>query len=136
MSLAQITREMPAFANSAQTGFMALSNNIPIFFDAISQVKNLNKELQAQGKPTVSVLQQLAGALFSWQTLLSVGVTLLTVYGKDIVAWTQKLISGNKALEPSGFFAITSAIFSKLTFISKATITAFLSPFTPACTNP
>jgi chromosome segregation ATPase len=80
MSLAQITREMPAFANSVSTGFMALSNNIPIFFDAIGQVKNLNKELQAQGKPTVSVLKQLAGALFSWQTLLSVGVTLLTIY--------------------------------------------------------
>jgi len=91
MSLAQITREMPAFANSAQTGFMALSNNIPIFFDAIGQVKNLNKELQAQGKPTVSVLQQLAGAFFSWQTALSVGVTLLTVYGADMWKWAKSM---------------------------------------------
>lgn len=92
MSLAQITREMPAFTNSVQTGFVALSNNIPIFFDAIGQVKNLNKELQAQGKPTVSVLKQLAGALFSWQTLLSVGVTLLTIYGADIWKWAQNVI--------------------------------------------
>lgn len=99
MSLAQITREMPAFANSAQTGFMALSNNIPIFFDAIGQVKNLNKELQAQGKPTVSVLKQLAGALFSWQTLLSVGVTLLTVYGADIVKWGQKVLFGAESVD-------------------------------------
>ena len=99
MSLAQITREMPAFANSAQTGFMALSNNIPIFFDAIGQVKNLNKELQAQGKPTVSVLKQVAGALFSWQTLLSVGVTLLTVYGADIVKWGQKVLFGAESVD-------------------------------------
>lgn len=99
MSLAQITREFPAFANSAQTGFMALSNNIPIFFDAIGQVKNLNKELQAQGKPTVSVLKQLAGALFSWQTLLSVGVTLLTVYGDDILEWTQTLFKGKSSVD-------------------------------------
>ena len=99
MSLAQITREMPAFANSAQTGFMALSNNIPIFFDAISQVKNLNKELQAQGKPTVSVLQQLAGAFFSWQTLLSVGVTLLTVYGADIWKWAKSTIFATESLK-------------------------------------
>lgn len=99
MSLAQITREMPAFANSAQTGFMALSNNIPIFFDAIGQVKNLNKELQAQGKPTVSVLKQVAGALFSWQTALSVGVTLLTVYGADIVKWGQKVLFGAESVD-------------------------------------
>lgn len=99
MSVAQLTREMPAFANSAQTGFMAISNNLPIFFDALKAVKQQNLELQAQGKPTTSVLKQLGGALFSWNTLLSVGVVLLTVYGKDIVAWTQKLISGNKALK-------------------------------------
>ena len=99
MSLAQITREMPAFANSAQTGFMAISNNIPIFFDAIGQVKNLNKELQAQGKPTVSVLQQLAGALFSWQTLLSVGVTLLTVYGADMWEWAKSTIFATESLK-------------------------------------
>lgn len=99
MSLAQITREMPAFANSAQTGFMALSNNIPIFFDAIGQVKNLNKELQAQGKPTTSVLKQVAGALFSWQTALSVGVTLLTVYGADIVKWGQKVLFGAESVD-------------------------------------
>lgn len=99
MSLAQITREMPAFANSAQTGFMALSNNIPIFFDAIAQVKNLNKELQAQGKPTVSVLQQLAGAFLSWQTLLSVGVTLLTVYGADMWEWAKSTIFATESLK-------------------------------------
>lgn len=99
MSLAQITREMPAFTNSVQTGFVALSNNIPIFFDAIGQVKNLNKELQAQGKPTVSVMKQLAGAFFSWQTLLSVGVTLLTIYGADIVKWGQKVLFGAESVD-------------------------------------
>lgn len=97
MSLAQITREMPAFANSVKTGFMALSNNIPIFFDAIGQVKDLNKELQAQGKPTVSVMKQLAGAFFSWQTLLSVGVTLLTIYGDDIWKWAKNVIGATSA---------------------------------------
>jgi len=34
-SINQLTREMPAFTYSVQTGFMALSNNIPIFTDAI-----------------------------------------------------------------------------------------------------
>ena len=90
-SIAQLGREMPAFANSVQTGFMAISNNLPIFFDAMGNVIAQNKELQAQGQPTKSVLSQLAGALFSFQTLLSVGVTLLTLYGKEIVNWVSAL---------------------------------------------
>lgn len=84
-SINQLTREMPAFANSVQTGFMAISNNLPTFFDSMGQIIKQNKELQAQGQPTQSVFKQLAGAIFSWGTALSVGVTLLTVYGKDIV---------------------------------------------------
>lgn len=83
-SINQLTREMPAFTYSVQTGFMALSNNIPIFTDAIGSAIAQNKELTAQGKPTTSVLKQLAGAFFSWQTLLGIGITLLTVYGKEI----------------------------------------------------
>jgi hypothetical protein len=84
-SINQLSREMPAFANSVQTGFMAISNNLPIFFDAMGGIINQNKELQAQGKPTQSVFKQLASSIFSMGTALSVGVTLLTIYGKDIV---------------------------------------------------
>jgi len=98
-SIAQLGREMPAFANSVQTGFMAISNNLPIFFDAMQNVIAQNKELQAQGKPTKSALVQLAGALFSFQTLLSVGVTLLTLYGKEIVNWVSSLWGASEALD-------------------------------------
>lgn len=98
-SINQLGREMPAFANSVQTGFMAISNNLPIFFDAMQNVIQQNKELQAQGQPTKSALSQLAGALFSFQTLLSVGVTLLTVYGKEIVNWVSSLWGASEALD-------------------------------------
>lgn len=97
-SINQLGREMPAFANSMQTGFMAISNNLPIFFDAMGNVIAQNKELQAQGLPTKSVLSQLASSLFSFQTLLSVGVTLLTVYGKEIVNWVSSLWGASDAL--------------------------------------
>ena len=97
-SVAQLTREMPAFANSVQTGFMALSNNIPIFFDAVNQAVDKNKQLTAEGKKGVPVWKQLAGALFSFSTLLSVGVVLLTVYGKDIVEWGMKMIKGAESI--------------------------------------
>jgi len=84
-SVNQLTREMPAFANSVQTGFMAISNNLPIFFDEISKINKANKELVSQGQPIKSVFSQLAGAIFSFGTVLSIGVTLLTIYGKQIV---------------------------------------------------
>jgi hypothetical protein len=98
-SINQLSREMPAFANSVQTGFMAISNNLPIFFDAVGGIINQNKELQAQGQPTQSVFKQLAASVFSLGTALSVGVTLLTLYGKDIVTFIGKLFDGGKQMQ-------------------------------------
>lgn len=98
-SINQLTREAPAFANSIQTGFMAISNNLPIFFDAMSQIIAQNKELQAQGKQTQSVLKQVAGAIFSWGTALSIGVTLLTVFGKEIVNFISNMGGATKAVD-------------------------------------
>jgi len=84
-SINQLTREAPAFANSMQTGFMALSNNIPILFDEINNLKLANNQLTASGAKSKSIFTSLAGAFFSWQTLLSVGVTVLTIYGAKII---------------------------------------------------
>ena len=98
-SINQLTREAPAFANSLQTGFMAISNNIPIFTDAIGQAVKQNKILKSEGKATTSVLKQVGAAIFSWQTLLSVGVTLLTIYGADLVDYIAKLTGVKKALD-------------------------------------
>jgi len=98
-SINQLTREMPAFANSVQTGFMAISNNLPVFFDAIQQIIEQNKELRAQGQPTQSVLSQLGASFFTLGTALSVGVTLLTVYGKDLVELAFGLTEAEKAQE-------------------------------------
>ncbi len=98
-SITQITRELPAFQNSAQTGFMAISNNIPILADEIVRLKQRNQELIASGQKGVPVWKQVATSFLSWNTLLSVGVTLLTIYGKDIVSWINKLVKGEKAVK-------------------------------------
>lgn len=84
-SINQLTREMPAFANSVQTGFMAISNNLPIFFDAISQANAELKALKAQGQEVPSLFSRLTSSFFTLGTALSVGVTLLTVFGDEIV---------------------------------------------------
>jgi hypothetical protein len=84
-SINQLTREAPAFANSIQTGFMAISNNFAALQDAVKGIVEQNKILRAEGKPTESVFKQLAGGVFSWTTAISIAVTLLTVYGAKLV---------------------------------------------------
>jgi len=98
-SINQLTREAPAFANSMNTGFMALSNNFPALFDAINGIRDKNKMLIEEGKPTVSVLKSIAGAVFSWQSLLSVGVTLLTIYGAKLIDYAFNTDEAKKSVE-------------------------------------
>ena len=97
-SLNQINRELPAFAVSASTGFLAISNNLPIFFDALEKVKKENAALASQGQKTTSVMSQLGSALFSASSLLSIGVTLLTLYGAKLIEATANLFKSTDSL--------------------------------------
>ena len=96
-SINQMSRELPAFTYSMQTGFLALSNNIPIFADEIARLKAQNDALVASGQKGVPVWKQVVKGLFSWGTALSLGVTLLTIYGKEIGEFFGKLFKGEKA---------------------------------------
>lgn len=96
-SINQLSRELPAFTMNLNTGFLAISNNLPMLFDSINQLKAQNADLAAQGKQTQSVLGAVAGAVFSWQTALSIGITLLTAYGGKIFDF----IAGNKEAKKS-----------------------------------
>ena len=97
-SINQISRELPAFGLSANIGFLAISNNLPILVDEINKVRLANKLLAADSQVTTSVFKQLVGALFSWQTALSLGVTLLTIYGGKIVEMISNLFKGKEVI--------------------------------------
>ncbi|MGV3705451.1 MAG: hypothetical protein ACO1NU_08735 [Arcticibacter sp.] len=98
-SINQISRELPAFTYSAQTGFMAVSNNIPILVDSLSAARKQNEALTASGQKAVPIWRQLTSSMLSWQTLLTVGITLTTVYGKEIGIWVKALFNGKSALD-------------------------------------
>ena len=98
-SLNQLTREAPAFAQSVQVGFLAISNNLPILVDEVDRLVKANQNLAAQGQPTVSVIRQITNAFLSWQTAISLGVTLLTIYGAEIVEWIQSLFKAEEQIE-------------------------------------
>lgn len=91
MSIQQVARELPAFAYSASTGFMAISNNLPILADAISNVRKENAALVAAGKTVVPVWRQVASSLLSWQTALALGITALTMYAPQIISFVRNL---------------------------------------------
>lgn len=97
-SVAQVVREIPNAAMGMRTFFIAISNNLPILADQIMQVRKENEALRAQGKPTVSAIKQVGRALMSWNTILTVVLTVLNLFGDEIIKWVGSLFKGEAAV--------------------------------------
>lgn len=100
-SINQIGRELPAITYGFQTFAVGISNNLPIFVDEIVKIRKENDLLSASGQKGVPIWKQLVGGIFSWQTALTIGITLLTVYGKEIGNFFGALFKGNGAIDES-----------------------------------
>ncbi|MFK2588708.1 hypothetical protein ACIXPA_18120 [Bacteroides fragilis] len=98
-SVQQVARELPSLAVGWNTFFLAISNNLPIMADEIKRARDEFKALQESGQKGVPVWKQLTKSILNWQTALVVGITLLSVYGKDIMNWIESLF---KAKEVTG----------------------------------
>ena len=96
ISISQVVRELPAAAVSLNTFFLGISNNIPMVVDEINRLREQNKRLQAEGKATVNVTKSIVSALFSWNTVLVVILTVLSMYGGAMVDWIKSLFSGRR----------------------------------------
>ena len=99
MSIQQVGRELPSLAMGWNTFFLAISNNLPILTDELARAKKEYKELTAAGETAVPVWKQVVKGIFSWQTALIVGVTVLSMYGKDIVNWIKGLFKAEDAMK-------------------------------------
>lgn len=97
VSVQQVARELPSLAVGWNTFFLAISNNLPMLADELKKANNEFKAMQASGQKGIPVWKQLTGSILSWQTALVVGITLLSVYGKDIAEWISNLVRGEKA---------------------------------------
>lgn len=73
----QLLREAPAFTYSIQTGILALSNNIPILLDQLNAA-------QRAGASTRQVFAALGSSIFGLTGLLTIGVSVLTIFGDKI----------------------------------------------------
>ena len=99
MQFSQVARELPSLAMGPQMFILAISNNLPMLADAISDVRKQNELLAASGKKGVPVWKQLASSLFSTQTALVAAISLGVVFTKDIASWVKELINGKKAID-------------------------------------
>lgn len=99
VSIQQIARELPALSVSANTFFLAISNNLPIFIDELKKARVEYELLKKSGQTATPVFKQVLSSLLSWQTVLVVGITLLSSYGGEITKWVGSLFDARKELD-------------------------------------
>lgn len=99
VSIQQIARELPALSVSANTFFLAISNNLPIFIDELKKARGEYELLKKSGQTATPVFKQVLSSLLSWQTALVVGITLLSSYGGEITKWVGSLFDARKEID-------------------------------------
>ena len=98
MSIQQVARELPSLTMGANMFFLAISNNLPILADEIARARKEYDTMTRSGQSATPVWKQLLSGIVSWQTALVVGITILSMYGKEIITWAKSLVEGRKSL--------------------------------------
>ena len=130
-SVQQVARELPSLAVNANTFFLAISNNLPILVDEIAKARKeyaaFKAEIAAGNKDVKAVApvwQQLTKSLISWQTALVVGLTLLSVYGKDIINWGKSFFVAKKYI--SDTYQTLESFRNKVSEVSSTTLSTLI----------
>lgn len=99
VSIQQIARELPALSVSANTFFLAISNNLPMFVDELKKARIEYELAKKSNQTAIPVFKQVLSSLLSWQTALVVGITLLSSYGGEITKWVGSLFDARKEID-------------------------------------
>lgn len=98
-SVAQVARELPSLAISANTFFLAISNNIPMVIDEIQKLRAANEAAAKSGEAQVSITGKLVKSLFSFNTVMVLILTAFSIWGKDITNWIGSLFKGKTTVD-------------------------------------
>lgn len=98
-SVSQVARELPSLAISANTFFLAISNNIPMVIDEIQKLRAANEAAAKAGEAQVSITGKLIKSMFSFNTVMVLVLTAFSLWGKDITNWIGSLFTGKKRVE-------------------------------------
>lgn len=99
VSIQQIARELPSLSVSANTFFLAISNNLPTFVDELKNAISEYDFAKKSNQKAIPVFKQVLSSLLSWQTALVVGITLLSSYGGEITKWVGSLFDARKEID-------------------------------------
>lgn len=101
-SMQQVLRELPSFAYGAQTGLMALSNNLPILADNFKAMAQATDNATGKAVGFKGALLEMVKSIGSPMGLISLGITALTAFGPAIynyIAGTEDAEKAEKAAE-------------------------------------
>ena len=96
LAMAQVVRELPSLTMGADMFFLAISNNLPILADNIQLVREQNAKMLAETGKAPKLITQVVKSLFSWNSLMSVAITLLTLFGGKIIDWVSGLFKAKE----------------------------------------
>ena len=99
LAMSQIIREAPAFANSVQTGLMAISNNIPVFVDEFKKLNeatgSVGQSIAILGKSFFNVTNVITLAFTAFQLWQSGAIS----FGKNTTLITDAIKKYDKAIK-------------------------------------
>lgn len=98
-SVSQVARELPSLAISANTFFLAISNNIPMVIDEIQKLRAANEAAAKAGEAQVSITGKLIKSMFSFNTVMVLVLTAFSIWGKDITNWIGSLFKGKTTVD-------------------------------------
>lgn len=91
-SIRNIASELPNLGISLRTFGQSISNNITPFYQAIKQLIDQNRELRAQGQPTVNILRTIGREFLSLGTFINIAI----IAGLKLIEYFEKQ---NKAVK-------------------------------------
>lgn len=98
-SITQIARELPSLAMGPQMFFLAISNNIGPFQDALAAARKEYKDAIDAGQKGIPVWKQLLKSLTGAGPILAVTTTLFVAFGDKIFDWIGTSKKAEKTLK-------------------------------------
>ncbi|XHR92589.1 hypothetical protein ACFJIV_19840 [Mucilaginibacter sp. UC70_90] len=97
-----VNSKFPEFSDGLKEGIKAIGEKLPEVVDAMQKLNEQNKELATSGQKPKNVLKELASSFLSWNSLISVGITLLASYSDVIIDWVADMLKGQTTLSALG----------------------------------
>ena len=102
VAMSQVLREIPAFTFSAQTGILALSNNIPILVDEMKRISLAIDDVTKKKKGWAGAFKEMGMNLFSLGGIMTIALGLFTIFSDEIfkfIKGTEKAAEATKELK-------------------------------------